>query len=62
MSIVSQRVWKENGILSFIGLFFFCFLRTYTPNKIPNWSFFKLIFSDQALIISKQIFAYIYVF
>ena len=23
MSIVSQRVWKENGILSFIDLFFF---------------------------------------
>ena len=29
MSIVSQRVWKENGVLSFIDLFFFCFLRTY---------------------------------
>ena len=25
MSIVSRRVWKENGILSFIDLFF-CFL------------------------------------
>ena len=30
-----------------------------TPNKISNWSLFKLIFSDQALIISKRIFAYI---
>ena len=28
MSIVSQRVWKENGVLSFIDLFYFCFLRT----------------------------------
>ena len=26
----------------------------YTPNKISNWSFFKLIFSDQALIILKR--------
>ena len=25
MSIVSQTVWKENGILSFIDLFFFFF-------------------------------------
>ena len=32
MSIVSQRVWKENGILSFID-FFFCFLRTYISYK-----------------------------
>ena len=31
----------------------------YTPNKISNWSLFKLIFSDQALIMSKRIFAYI---
>ena len=31
----SQRVWKENGILSFINLFFFvfCFLRTYISYK-----------------------------
>ena len=28
----------------------------YTPNKISNWSFFKLIFSDQALIILKRFF------
>ena len=35
---------------------------TYTPNKISNWSLFKLIFSDQALIILKQFFAYICVF
>ena len=34
VSIVSQRVWKENGILSFIDLFFFfCFLRTYKSYK-----------------------------
>ena len=36
MSIVSQRVWKEHGILSFIDLFFFfffCFLRTYISYK-----------------------------
>ena len=26
-----------------------------TPNKISNWSFFKLIFPDQALIILKRI-------
>ena len=26
MSIVSQRVWKENGVLSFIDLFFFFLL------------------------------------
>ena len=26
MSIVSQRVWKENGIISFIDLFVFLFL------------------------------------
>ena len=25
MSIVSQRVWKENGILSFIDPYFFAF-------------------------------------
>ena len=25
MSIVSQRFWKENGILSFIDFFFFFF-------------------------------------
>ena len=35
---------------------------SFTPNKISNWSLFKLIFSDQALIISKLIFAYILVF
>ena len=27
----------------------------YTPNKISNWSLFKLISSDQALIILKRI-------
>ena len=32
----------------------------YTPDKISNWSLFKLIFSDQALIILKRIFAYIH--
>ena len=34
-------------------------LKLYTPNIISNWSLFKLIFSDQALIILKRIFAYI---
>ena len=29
-----------------------------TLNKISNWSLFKLIFSDQALIKLKLIFAY----
>ena len=30
----SQRVWKENGILSFINLFFFfCFLGTFILYK-----------------------------
>ena len=33
-----------------------------TPNKISNWSLFELIFSDQAIIASKRIFAYISVF
>ena len=37
VSIVSQRVWKENGIISFIDLFFFFFffffLRTYISYK-----------------------------
>ena len=31
--------------------------RDYTPNKISNWSLFKLIFSDQALIILIRILA-----
>ena len=29
MSIVSQRVWKENGILSFIDLIFLLFKNIY---------------------------------
>ena len=29
-----------------------------TLNKISNWSLFRLIISDQALITLKQIFAY----
>ena len=39
-----------------------CTLVQYTPNKISNWSLFKLIFSDQALIKLKRFFAYICVF
>ena len=35
MSIVSQRVWKENGILSFID---FCFLRTYILKAKSNFT------------------------
>ena len=34
MSIVSQKVWKENGILSFIDLFFLLFKNIYIVQTI----------------------------
>ena len=55
-----QFYFSDNGISPISSTLFNC--RQTTPNKISNWSLFKLIFSDQAIIASKQIFAFTRVF